>query len=59
MSAEPLLAFRVTVIDRRRKRHRYPALARCWHEAWKEAANTHGLASIILVVPIRNRKAAA
>lgn len=46
-----LKPFRVTVIDRHRKRTRYLAIARSWHDAWLTAANEYGLVALISVRP--------
>jgi type II secretory pathway component PulL len=43
--------YTVTVIDRHRKRHRFVAIARCWHDAWLTAANEYGLAALVMVKP--------
>jgi hypothetical protein len=43
--------YTITVIDRQRKRHRYTAIARCWFDAWKQAANQYGLAALVMVKP--------
>lgn len=43
--------YTVTVIDRRRKRTRYIAIARCWYDAWLTAANEYGLAALVMVKP--------
>lgn len=45
--------FTVVVIDRNHKRHRFVALARCWYDAWKNAANEYGIACLIMVKPLR------
>ena len=45
--------YNITVIDRRRKRHHYLANARCWFDAWREAANTYGIACLVMVRPAR------
>lgn len=44
-------AYIVTVIDRHRKRHRYPVIARCWYDALKTAANEYGIACLVMVKP--------
>jgi type II secretory pathway component PulL len=44
-------AYTVTVIDRHRKRHRYVAIAKCWHAAWLQAANEFGIAALVMVKP--------
>lgn len=43
--------YTVTVIDRRHKRTRYVAIARCWYDAWLAAANEYGLACLVMVKP--------
>lgn len=43
--------YHVTVIDRQRKRHRHVAIARCWFDAWLQAANQYGLAALVMVKP--------
>jgi type II secretory pathway component PulL len=43
--------YKITVIDRRRKRHSYVALAACWLEAWRNAANEFGIAALVVVKP--------
>jgi len=45
--------YRITIIDRHRKRHQHTAIAKCWHEAWLQAANEYGLAALVLVKPLR------
>jgi hypothetical protein len=45
--------YTVTVIDRQRRRHRFTAIARCWFDAWRTAANEYGIACLVTVKPWR------
>ena len=47
--------YQVTTIDRAHQRHSKLCLARSWYQAWRHAADRHGLAVLVMVKPCKPR----